>query len=334
MKNLYKRGNKLWCRFSYLGVKINQTTYTDDPEIARGYVEKLKHDIYQRIMYPQKASNKTTKRVLLSEALDTCYEQKWARNRSGLQSFKQVKYLLTLIPDKPVTEIDTLTVRQLQSGLLKESLSHATVNRYMAALRTVLNHYKDLDDSYRLPKFQLTKESSNRIITYTKDQEVEILQWFMDHGLSEMADLVTVLIDTGLRLSEATGINQIDYDGKLISEYRNGKVISYVNKGKKLRSVLTTKRVSAILDRYPKGFRLDKRAAEYYWEKCRKALNLEKGSVIHCLRHTCATRLLAGGMSLRDVQEWLGHQSIMTTQRYLHCLPGHKKQGIEILENL
>ncbi|MBU1708009.1 tyrosine-type recombinase/integrase [bacterium] len=52
----------------------------------------------------------------------------------------------------------------------------------------------------------------------------------------------------------------------------------------------------------------------------------------HLFRHTFATNALASGVDIRTVQDWLGHSSIVQTQRYLNLLPEHKHQQIKKLK--
>ena len=67
----------------------------------------------------------------------------------------------------------------------------------------------------------------------------------------------------------------------------------------------------------------------------------------HDLRHSCASLLLANGVSLKDIQSWLGHSTITTTaiiyvhqefaakinsaNAILQVLPGQKSEAAPVL---
>ena len=73
-----------------------------------------------------------------------------------------------------------------------------------------------------------------------------------------------------------------------------------------------------------------------FWRIVRRhaeACGLDAGP--HTLRHSCAVHLLEGGMNIRQVQEFLGHRSINTTQIYTKVTMGWLKEqhGKHPLEN-
>jgi len=52
----------------------------------------------------------------------------------------------------------------------------------------------------------------------------------------------------------------------------------------------------------------------------------------HDLRHSCTTLLLKKGISLREIQEWLGHSSSRTTERYAHLDSSSKQKSANAIE--
>jgi site-specific recombinase XerD len=53
-------------------------------------------------------------------------------------------------------------------------------------------------------------------------------------------------------------------------------------------------------------------------EKYRKAAGITKKASCHSLRHTFATEKAKKGVSPYELQEWLGHARLDTTQVYVH----------------
>ncbi|MFN3349097.1 tyrosine-type recombinase/integrase [Pseudorhodoplanes sp.] len=65
-----------------------------------------------------------------------------------------------------------------------------------------------------------------------------------------------------------------------------------------------------------------------FWADIQKAAGLE-GVRVHDLRHTFASLLVSGGMSLPMIGKLLGHSSPKTTQRYAHLLDDPVRQGAD-----
>jgi site-specific recombinase XerD len=92
--------------------------------------------------------------------------------------------------------------------------------------------------------------------------------------------------------------------------------------------------------RAPKGgptrdvFSVSPHSFRQTWDRAKVTLGLSDDAqlVPHALRHTTASRLVQRGVTLKVVQEWLGHKTITVTMRYAHLAPANLLAAVKVLE--
>lgn len=205
--------------------------------------------------------------------------------------------------------------------------SNATVNRKLSALRKLLGKALKMGEITSLPEFRRLKERAGRIRFLSYEEEDRLFAALRARS-ALYADLAAFLVDTGARLGEAIGLRWNDVEA--------GRATFWLTKSGRSRSVPLTRRAQqAILDRAGcakgpfAGVRQPQFRKVWHEAKAEAGLGADADVVPHVLRHTCASRLVQGGVDLRRVQIWLGHQTLQMTMRYAHlatrdldiCLP-------------
>ena len=78
------------------------------------------------------------------------------------------------------------------------------------------------------------------------------------------------------------------------------------------------------------GGPMDKAKTLRRFRRTLSAAGVDDSHTLHDLRHTFGTRMAAGGVPMRTLQEWMGHRHITTTERYADYAPSlHERNLIE-----
>lgn len=153
--------------------------------------------------------------------------------------------------------------------------------------------------------------------------------------------ILLLLPKTGLRISEITGLKSED-----IKEIGGIPVMDFRGKGDKPRVVPLSRSALVTLNEYfdkhgrhefvfPTylGPPISPHGVRKYTRALAARYPILAGLSPHVLRHTFATMALSRGVDLRRLQELLGHNSIQTTQRYLHPSISDLAKAVNALED-
>lgn len=165
------------------------------------------------------------------------------------------------------------------------------------------------------------KRIPGRIRILTSKEENALVNCFIKLGYPDFGDLVQILIDTGMREGNAIRLQWRDVD------FITGLISIWENKAEKPYSIPMTTRVQSILKKrfesgLKKPFPIGQSTFQHVFTRVRVKLGItDPQFVAHALRHTACTRLIAVGMPLKKVKEFMGHKLIETTERYIHLNP-------------
>jgi len=239
--------------------------------------------------------------------------------------------------------VGSLEVGMLSREIVDKYLDHIatlqlgikTRNAHLTALREVLKYchkYDILTLSY--DKIELAKAPDKNIEYLTFEEFEKLASAITLQNIVTLRDrtIVELLFSSGLRVAELVNLNRKEINLET-------KQFSIIGKGNKSRLVFFSERTAYWLRKYLE-FRNDKeeplfvnyRHTSKGGSRRLSAVSIEKvvrtyaekagfiGRKItpHVLRHSFATLLLEQNVHIKDIQEMLGHNSILTTQGYLH----------------
>jgi integrase/recombinase XerD len=182
------------------------------------------------------------------------------------------------------------------------------------------------------------KRYERQIVTFLTDNEVDAILAAPDQrtwlGRRDHA-LLLLAVQTGLRVSELTNLTRADI------VLGTGAHVRCLGKGRKQRATPLTPTTVTVLGAWLRqrpalpptaplfptrqGHPLSRYAVTLLVSKHTKAAAVNCPSLAtkpvspHVLRHTTAMRLLHAGVDTAVIALWLGHESVETTQIYVHA---------------
>lgn len=255
---------------------------------------------------------------------------------------KLIRHLEQLDKTTAPLEIDSETVQQFLYEFAK-SANARTQSRVISGLRSFFDYL--LFENYRTdnPLEQIEAPKIGRKLPDTlSTQEIDRLVTAIDLSkpLGERnRAIIETLYSCGLRVSELTHL-------KLSDLFFDEDFIKVTGKGNKQRFVPIGESTKKFINQYRQNLRstlnisplfMDTLFLNQRGKQLTRAMiftivknlaqqaGIQKNISPHTFRHSFATHLLENGADLRAIQMMLGHESITTTEIYMHLDKSHLK---------
>jgi integrase/recombinase XerD len=238
------------------------------------------------------------------------------------------------------------TTEQLEewiAGMRARGLAPSSIARRTAAARTFYRHAVLLGLRPDNPALELELPRRHRRLPRSLspgevERLIEAANGTTPRALRDRA-LVELLYGTGLRVSEAVGLDRgrVDLSERLVRPLGKGGKERIVPLGREATEALRRylARGRPFLDRRHRpelflnaqGGALTRAGAFLILRRLAERAGLDPERVHpHLLRHSFATHLLEGGADLRSVQEMLGHADLGTTELYTHVSERRRRE--------
>ncbi len=184
-----------------------------------------------------------------------------------------------------------------------------------------------------------------RIRYFAAEEKKKLLTYLEQHPNAKRSEfLYKLMFATGLRLRETSNLNVGDIDGR--------EMLTIIGKGKKVREIPLSSFIRREIQAYlfwkfengedatltaplfisQKNRRFGPRGIQHDLDKWIKLAGVEGKYSPHALRHTVGFELMRKTGNIRQVQEFLGHSFVTTTQIYTHVTKEELKNCAELLQ--
>ncbi len=301
---------------------LQESSFSDQFSAYTSRNTKIKYDIGIREVKAYRIGE------LFSAYRDILWDD--GRHKYNVSSF--IGEIDEILLGERFSAFDQNTLDSLIGTLRQRGNSNSTINRKMAALSKLLRKAYKMGDIHSLPEFRRQKERAGRIRFLERDEEARLFAAIRSRS-EDAYRLSVFLVDTGCRLGEALGL--------IWNDIQSHRVSFWITKSGRSRTIPLTERAREAVTfstdgRRPKGpfAMLDQPHFRAIWNEAKAEVGLGADTQVvpHILRHTCASRLVQGGVDIRRVQMWLGHQTLQMTMRYAHLATNDLDGCVTVLE--